>query len=225
MSELLVIFEWVMHFDDHLRFIAENYGGIVYAILFLIIFCETGLVVTPFLPGDSLLFVAGTLAANGIMDIRTLSVVIFLAAVLGNTVNYQIGGWIGPMLFKGKRNRFIRQEHITSARAFIKKHGPQAVVLSRFMPVIRTFVPFVAGAGRMNITRFHASNLIGALLWTLLLVGGGYFFGNLRVVQDNYKLVMVSIVVISFLPLLFSVLKGKAHPPAVVSGPIKEEDR
>ncbi len=209
MSEISVALEWVMHFDEHLRFVSDHYGSVVYVMLFLIIFCETGLVVTPFLPGDSLLFACGTLAASGIMDVQTLGVVIFLAAVLGNAVNYQIGFLLGPQLIKRSRNTFIRDEHIVSARRFIAKHGAQAVILSRFMPVIRTFVPFVAGAGRMEAKNFFISNIVGGFLWTLLLVGGGYFFGNLSIVQDNYQLVMVSIVIISLLPLVFSIVRNR----------------
>lgn len=223
MSEISVALEWVMHFDEHLRFVADNYGGVVYAMLFLIIFCETGLVVTPFLPGDSLLFAAGTLAANGIMDVQTLGIAIFVAAVLGNSVNFQIGFLLGPKILKGSRNKYIQDEHIANARTFIKRYGAQAVILSRFMPVIRTFVPFVAGAGRMNVRSFMISNIIGGLLWTLLLVGGGYFFGNLRFVQDNYQLVMVSIVIVSLLPLVLSIIRSKKQSLPVKPKSLEDE--
>lgn len=201
-----------LHLDVHLaRYVAE-YGVLVYGLLFAIIFAETGLVVTPFLPGDSLLFACGALAATGSMDISVVFIVIAAAAILGNSVNYFIGRAIGPRVFaatdsQGLMHRLLNRKHLDRAHEFFEKHGGMAVVLSRFAPIIRTFVPFVAGAAAMNASTFLLYNVVGGLAWTVLCVGAGYAFGNVPVVKDNFSLVAIGIVAVSLIPIALEMLK------------------
>ena len=209
--------DFILHLDDHLVEMLRDYGFWVYAILFLIVFAETGLVVTPFLPGDSLLFAAGALAAvdtSGTLSPWMLSLVLIIAAVTGNTTNYHIGRWIGPPAFSG-RIRFLKVEYLQRTEAFFAKYGALAIVISRFAPILRTCAPFVAGVARMPYARFQAYNVFGALAWVLSFVWLGFFFGNLPIIKDNFGLVTIGIIVVSMLPVIFMALKKQpAVPPA-----------
>ena len=199
----------ILHLDTHLVEALQNYGFWVYAILFAIVFAETGFVVTPFLPGDSLLFAAGALAAvdtSGTLSAPLVSLVLIIAAVGGNTTNYHIGKWIGPPAFTGKI-RFLKVEYLQRTEAFFQKHGSMTIVLSRFVPIIRTCAPFVAGVARMPYARFQAYNVFGGVTWVLLLVGAGYFFGNIPIIKDNFGVVTIGIIVVSLLPLAWVALK------------------
>jgi membrane-associated protein len=203
--------DFVLHFDDHLRQIVGEYGAWVYALLFLIIFCETGLVVTPFLPGDSLLFATGALAASGDLNIAALFFLLWVAAVLGDAANYAIGNFIGPRIFTAEDRtsfwqRLLNRQHLMKAHAFYEKYGGKAVVLGRFVPIARTFVPFVAGCGSMSYPQFALYNVVGGLLWVSICLGAGYGFGNIPVVKENFELVVVGIVFISLLPIVWGVL-------------------
>ena len=179
----------------------------IYALLFAIVFAETGLVVTPFLPGDSLLFAAGTIAAIGDLNVWTLAGALFVAAVLGDTVNYHVGKWIGPPALSGKY-RFLKKEYLEKTQAFFAKHGGKAIILARFVPIVRTFAPFVAGVGTMDYGRFLFYNVFGAFLWITLFVGAGYVFGNLPFVREHFSKVILVIIVVSVLPLVWETWKG-----------------
>jgi membrane-associated protein len=207
----------ILHLDDHLVGLLRDYGFWVYAILFLIVFAETGFVVTPFLPGDSLLFAAGALAAvdtSNTLSPWVLSLLLIIAAVTGNTTNYHIGRWIGPPAFSG-RIRFLKVEYLQRTEAFFVKYGALAIVISRFAPILRTCAPFVAGVARMAYGRFQAYNAFGGAAWVLSFIWLGYFFGNLPVIKDNFGLVTIGIVVVSLLPVIFMALKKQpAVPPA-----------
>ncbi|MDA8164598.1 MAG: DedA family protein [Desulfobacteraceae bacterium] len=190
----------LLHLDTHLGALIASSGGWIYGILFAVIFCETGLVVTPFLPGDSLLFAAGAFAATGALHPLGLLAVLIAAGILGDSVNFVIGSAIGPKVFHYPDSRFLRREHLERTHRFYEKHGGKTIILARFMPIIRTFAPFVAGVGSMQYRRFILFNVIGALLWVLLLTGGGYFFGNLPVVRRHFSLVVLVIIFLSVLP-------------------------
>ena len=203
-----------LHLDVHLADFVARYGVWVYAGLFAVIFAETGLVVTPFLPGDSLLFAAGALAATGAMDISLVFVLIAIAAILGNTVNYAIGRIIGPRVFaasdeQGMLHKLLNRKHLDKAHEFFERHGGLAVVSSRFAPIIRTFVPFVAGAAAMNMATFVFYNIAGGLLWTAVCVGAGYAFGNVPVIKENFSLVALGIVAASMIPLVVEVMRHR----------------
>ena len=186
----------------------QNYGPLVYALLFAIVFCETGLVVTPFLPGDSLLFAVGALTAQGLMAWEIVVPVLLVAAILGDTVNYSIGKWIGPRVFHFQSSRFFKKEYLMKAHAFYEKYGGRAIILARFVPIVRTFAPFVAGVGTMNYAKFIVYNVTGAILWVGLFVGAGYFFGNLPFVRQNIKVVILGIIIVSVLPIVWEFFKG-----------------
>src|SRR5262245_59679634 len=203
-----------LHLDVHLAEFVSQYGVLVYAGLFAVIFAETGLVVTPFLPGDSLLFAAGALAATGAMDLTLVTVLIAVAAILGNSVNYAIGRAIGPRVFAasdgtGWQSKLLNRKHLERAHEFFERHGAIAVVSSRFAPIIRTFVPFVAGTAAMSASKFLLYTLAGGLLWTVLCVGAGYAFGNVPVIKENFSLVALGIVAVSLLPMVFEILKAR----------------
>jgi membrane-associated protein len=201
----------VLHLDKHLVDLLGQYGAWIYVILFLVIFCETGLVVTPFLPGDSLLFAIGALAAvdtSGTLNAPVAYVLLAVAAVLGNTLNYSIGRAIGPPAFSGKY-RLLKVEYLHRTEDFFKRHGGMAVALSRFMPIIRTFAPFVAGVGRMPYGRFLGYNLMGGILWVTLFLWGGYLFGNIPIVKQNFGIVTILIIVVSLLPLVVTFFQSK----------------
>jgi membrane-associated protein len=198
MSHLIDVF---LHLDMYLDTVIQQYGVWMYVILFVVVFLETGVVVTPFLPGDSLLFAAGALCARGDLAVGWLFVLLWLAAVLGDTVNYSIGHLVGPRAFHGQ-NRLFKREHLDRTHQFYERHGGKTIVLARFIPIIRTFAPFVAGIGRMSYGRFVTYNVLGGLLWTVLFVFGGYYFGNQPLVKRNFTLVILAIIVISLLPLV-----------------------
>jgi len=203
------VIDLILHLDAHLVELLRDYGMWVYAILFLIVFAETGFVVTPFLPGDSLLFAAGALAAvdtTGTLSAPLVSLVLVVAAVSGNTTNYHIGKWIGPPAFSGKY-RWLKVDYLKRTEAFFVKHGSMTIVLSRFAPIIRTCAPFVAGVARMPYLRFQAYNVIGGLAWVLSLTWAGYFFGNIPIIKENFGLVAIGIVVISMIPVAWVALK------------------
>jgi membrane-associated protein len=203
----------VLRLDVHLGALIRDYGVWVYAILFAVIFAETGLVVTPFLPGDSLLFVAGALAALGGLDVHLLVGCLVAAAVLGNTTNYAIGRWLGRHYFDAGRSRWIRREHLERTHAFYERHGGAAVVISRFLPIVRTYVPFVAGLAQMGRAQFTAYNVGGAVLWVASLAYGGYFFGNLPWVRANLSLIIVGIIAVSLVPLAVAAWKARGGRP------------
>lgn len=208
--ELLTTFVDIMlHLDKHLAALVLQYGAWVYAILFVIVFCETGLVVTPFLPGDSLLFVAGALAAAGGMHIGLLIVLLVIAAVLGDAVNYAVGAWFGPKVFRWENSRFFNRSAFDRTHAFYETHGGKTVIIARFMPLIRTFAPFVAGVARMRYARFAMFNVTGALLWVVSLTLAGYWFGNLPWVKQNLTLVILAIIAISLAPVAVAWVKSK----------------
>lgn len=192
--------EIIVHLNQYLDMIIREYGFWTHFLLFLIIFCETGLVVTPFLPGDSLLFTAGTFAALGSLDLTWLIVLLSIAAVGGDTLNYWAGCTIGPKVFSGRDSRFFNREYLDRTHRFYEKYGGKTIIFARFIPIIRTFAPFVAGIGSMTYPRFIAYNVLGGVAWILILTLAGYFFGNIRVVQDNFTWVILLIIVISVLP-------------------------
>ena len=199
----------VLHLDKYLQWLATNYGGWIYLILFLVIFCETGLVITPFLPGDSLLFVAGAVAAGGGMDVHSLFGVLVLASFLGDNTNYWIGRIAGPRVFSRQGSKLLDPRHLQRTHQFYAKHGGKTVLIARFVPIVRTFAPFVAGLGRMVYQRFVGYAFAGALLWIGSLVYAGYFFGNLPFVRQNLSLVIVGIVLLSIAPGIVEVLRNR----------------
>ncbi len=199
--ELLTTFiDIVLHLDRHLIWLIENYENWIYLILFLIIFCETGLVICPFLPGDSLLFVAGAIAANGVMDVQFLAILLMLAAFTGDNTNYWIGRYLGPKIFSRTDSRILNRKHLEKTNLFYKKHGGKTIIFARFLPIIRTFAPFVAGIGRMTYTTFMSYSAIGSLFWINFFIFGGYFFGNVPIVKNNLSFFILGIVFISILP-------------------------
>lgn len=199
----------VLHLDKYLNIIIQNYGVWTYGIIFLIIFCETGLVITPFLPGDSIIFATGALASGGMLEVFTLLIVFFLAAVIGDTANYYIGKKIGTGILEKENIRFINKDHLDKAHRFYEKHGSMAIVLGRFIPIIRTFVPFVAGIGKMNYSKFITYNMLGGLLWVSLFLGGGYFFGSLPFIKNNFSYVIIAIIIISLIPAVIAFVSEK----------------
>jgi len=203
------IVDFVLHLDTHLGGLIQTYGFWTYLILFLVIFCETGLVVTPFLPGDSLLFAAGALAASGSFKIGWLFLILAVAAVLGDTVNYWIGKIVGPKVFSKEKSRIFKKEYLDRTHRFYEKYGTETIILARFVPIVRTFAPFVAGIGRMSYGKFLSYNVIGGLLWVALFTFGGYFFGNMAFVKKNFSLVIIAIILISLIPILWEFLKHR----------------
>ena len=205
----------VLHLDVKLLELVAEYGVWAYAILFAIIFSETGFVVTPFLPGDSLLFVAGAIAASGEgLNVHVVFVVLSIAAILGNTVNYAIGRWLGKHFFTDSGSRWLNPKHLEKAHAFYERHGGKAIVISRFLPVVRTYVPFVAGMAAMGSREFTLYNVTGAILWVGLLAYAGFFFGNIPWIRGNLTLIIIGIVVVSLLPLLFAYVKSRRQKPS-----------
>lgn len=199
-----------IHLDDHLNTVIQTYGTWTYLLLFLIIFLETGLVVTPFLPGDSLLFAAGTFAGMGSLNIWVLFILLSLAAVIGDTANYWIGHYIGPKAFSGEI-RFLKKEYLDRTHEFYEKHGGKTIILARFIPIIRTFAPFVAGIGAMTYGHFITYNVVGGILWVAIFTFGGYFFGNLTFVQENFSFVVIAIILISVMPGVYEFLKERSR--------------
>jgi membrane-associated protein len=205
----------VLHLDKHLAILVSQYGTWIYAILFLIIFCETGLVVTPFLPGDSLLFVAGALAATGGMDITVLCGVLLTAAVLGDNTNYWVGHWAGPRVFRWENSRFFNKAAFEKTHAFYERHGGKTLVIARFLPLARTFAPFVAGVARMTYSRFVVVDFFGGCVWIFSLTLAGYFFGNLPVVRNNLSAVILGIIVLSLMPVVVGWVRHRMESRAV----------
>jgi membrane-associated protein len=215
LADLLDLF---LHLDEHLTIVTQTYGSLTYFFLFLVIFMETGLVVTPFLPGDSLLFAAGALAAlpgTG-LNVGLLFLLLFAAAVIGDTINYKIGKTLGPRVFE-QNYRLLKREYLERTQAFYAKHGGKTIILARFVPIVRTFAPFVAGVGTMRYRQFILFNVIGGFLWTLLFIFGGYFFGNIPIVKENFELVIIGIILISLLPMVIEWLRGRKQAPTASS--------
>jgi membrane-associated protein len=208
MDFIATVIDFILHIDVHLHEISSQYGSLIYPLLFIIIFCETGLVVTPFLPGDSLLFVVGALSATGAMNLELSIGLLLIAAILGDTVNYHMGKFFGVKIYN-KDMRFIKKEHLIKTHNFYEKHGGKTIIIARFMPIIRTFAPFVAGAGTMHYGKFISYNVIGAFLWVMLFIFGGYFFGNIQVVKNNFSIVIIAIIIISILPGIISYFMSK----------------
>ena len=202
----------LLHLDRHLDTIIQQYGVWTYLILFLIIFCETGLVVTPILPGDSLLFAVGTFAARGALDLALVLLLLSVAAVAGDTVNYAIGYRVGPRIFRKEGVRFLNREYLDRTHRFYERHGAKTIVIARFVPIIRTFAPFVAGVGEMSYARFVTYNVAGGVGWIAALVLGGYLFGNIPVVRQNFTLVIFAIIVLSILPGVIEFLRQRSRP-------------
>lgn len=209
MSQLKFLIDLFLHIDKNLAVVITQFGAWSYVLLFLVIFIETGLVIMPFLPGDSLLFAAGALTASmGVFDIKLLWILMVGAAFLGDTVNYWIGHFIGPKAFQSK-SRFLKKEYMDKAQAFYDKHGGMAIVLARFVPIVRTFAPFVAGIGKMHYTRFLSFNIIGGLMWVSIMLLSGYFFGNIPFIKNNFHYVVVVIILISVVPIGIEWWKSK----------------
>lgn len=213
------IFDFILHIDEHLVDLMNQYGTLIYVILFLIVFCETGLVVTPFLPGDSLLFAAGALAAAGNMNVWVLIIIFLAAAILGNTSNFLIGRYIGPRLFEQGKFKFINRDYLLRTQAFYAKHGGKAIIISRFIPIFRTFVPFVAGIGKMDTAKFSLYNISSGFLWVVPVTLAGYFFGNIPVVKNNFSLVVLLIIGISVLPAIIAAIREAMRKRKNVEAP------
>ena len=207
------IIDIALHLDRYLSAIIQQYGLWTYAILFAVIFIETGFVVVPFLPGDSLLFAAGTFAALGSFNVGWLILALSAAAVIGDTVNYWIGHYVGPKVFAKEKARFFKKEHLDRTHAFYEKHGGKTIIIARFVPIIRSFAPFVAGIGRMSYGRFIAYNIVGGVGWVVLFVGAGYFFGNIPVVRKNFSLAILAIIAISTVPVVTEYLRHRKKKP------------
>lgn len=209
MELVAALWDFLMHLDAHLAAFIAEHGVWVYALLFAIVFCETGLVVTPFLPGDSLLFVVGALAAAGGMDIVLVMVLLVTAALSGDNVNYWIGRWAGPKVFRAEDSRWLNRRHLERTHAFYERHGGKAIIIARFVPIVRTYVPFVAGIGAMPYARFLAFSVAGALLWVVSLCLAGYWFGNIPLVKDNLAVAIMVIVAVSVLPIAVEFLRAR----------------
>jgi membrane-associated protein len=203
----------LINLDQYLIEIITNYGVWTYLILFLVIFCETGLVVTPFLPGDSLIFVLGALVASGEINLFAIGGILISAAILGNIVNYQIGRFLGPKVFEGERIRFLKKEHLMQAHEFYEHHGGKAIILARFIPILRTFAPFVAGIGQMRYLPFIIYNVIGSVAWVLLCLLVGYSFGNVPFVQKNFTLIIYGVILFSLIPAVLAYLRQRKQEP------------
>jgi membrane-associated protein len=209
MEHIQYFIDLFMHLDTHLSAITNEYGLLTYLLLFTIVFCETGLVVTPFLPGDSLIFATGALAASGSLDFSTLLIILCLAAVAGDTVNYQIGHLFRSRIENHENIRFIKQEHLDRTHSFFEKYGVKTIIIARFVPIIRTFAPFVAGIGIMPYSKFISYNIIGGVGWVCAFLFGGYFFGNLPAVKDNFSFVILGIIFVSLLPGVITYIQSK----------------
>lgn len=202
-------FDFIIHMDRHLNELVQNFGGWSYFVLALIIFAETGLVVTPFLPGDSLLFIIGTLAAIGSFELKYIVPLLIAAAFIGNTVNYFIGRFLGDRIIQSERSWFIKKKYIEQTHEFYEKYGAIAIILSRFTPIFRTFAPFVAGVGKMNYSKFLFYTLVGAVLWVSIFIFGGYFFGNIPFIKQNFSMVIFGVIFVSFIPAIVSYFKNR----------------
>jgi membrane-associated protein len=216
LEPLTGLFDLLLHLDQHLRELVQAYGIWVYAILFAIVFLETGVVITPFLPGDSLLFVGGTLAAAGDLNVHVLAALLIVAAIAGDSVNYAIGRYVGPRVFQFEDSRFFKRDYLDRTHAYFERHGGKTIVIARFVPIIRTYAPFVAGVGQMEYRRFLLFNVSGAILWVVSLAYAGYFFGNLPFVKDNLTAIIVGIIVVSIMPGIFEWWRHRKAPARTV---------
>ncbi len=196
-----------LHLDKYLSTIIQNYGALTYLILFVVVFCETGLVVTPFLPGDSLLFAAGVFASMGQLNVAGIIVMLCVAAVLGDTVNYGVGHFLGPRIFRGENVRFLNKKHLERTHEFFERYGSETIIIARFVPIVRTFAPFVAGMGSMSYFKFLTYNVFGGVLWVNLLTLGGYMFANVPVVKNHFSYVVIAIIIISLLPGVYEFMR------------------
>lgn len=194
--------DFILHLDNHIVELVNNYGTFVYAILFLIVFCETGLVVVPFLPGDSLLFMAGALSVNGTLNVVAVFIIFVAAAILGDALNYQIGKRLGKRVERSDSPRFINQKNIEQTQEFFQRHGAKTIVIARFVPIVRTFAPFLAGAGHMRYARFFGYNVVGAVLWVTTFVLAGYLFGNIPFIKNNLTLIVIGMILITLIPIM-----------------------
>lgn len=199
---------WFLHLDKHLSELIDAYGMLTYGILFLIIFCETGLVVTPILPGDSLLFAVGVFAGIGALNLPLILVLLTIAAILGDTVNYAVGRYLSEKLVNGRFGWLIKQKYLDQTNTFFERYGPETIIIARFVPIVRTFAPFVAGAGSMSYPKFIAYNIIGAIIWVNVITLGGYFFGGVPIIKENFSLVTIGIIVVSLLPAVYHLIKA-----------------
>lgn len=208
MEYLQDLLDFFLHIDKHLGEVIAQYGTWTYIILFVVIFCETGLVVTPFLPGDSMLFAAGSFAALGVINPHLLFLILAVAAILGDTANYMIGHYIGPKAFKSN-GRFLKKEYLDKTHRFFEKYGGKTIIIARFVPIVRTFAPFVAGVGEMTYPKFILYNIVGGLAWVAICVYSGYFFGNIPIIKQNFSFVIIAIILISVLPMVIEFLRAK----------------
>ncbi|MDF7675876.1 DedA family protein [Neisseriaceae bacterium ESL0693] len=215
MEFLSAIIDFIVHIDQHLQYFVVNYGLWIYAILFILIFCETGLVITPFLPGDSLLFAAGSIAAIGEMNIHVMVLLLILAAILGDIVNFTGGKFFGRQLFSNPQSRIFKPDYLYKTQAFYARHGGKTIIIARFIPIIRTFAPFVGGMGQMDYSQFLRYNIFGGCVWVLLFSYAGYWFGNLNIVKDNLSLTMMVIILISLLPALIELVRHQFKRPGI----------
>ncbi len=207
-----------LHLDTHLDQIFSDYGTQTYIILALVVFCETGLVVTPFLPGDSLLFAVGALSAGSALNIHLVVIILLVAAILGDAVNYQVGKFIGPKVFEKKDSKIFRQSYLKRTQDFYDKYGGKAIIIARFVPIVRTFAPFLAGVGEMSYPKFFSYNVIGAMLWVGIIAYAGYFFGELDIVKNNFSLVILGIIIVSVLPAVYEIWAARKHSHTEISG-------
>jgi membrane-associated protein len=203
------IFSFILHLDEHLANIVNHFGFFTYAFLFLIIFAETGLVVTPFLPGDSLLFAVGALSATGILNVWVVYFSLLVAAILGDTVNYWIGHKMGPRVFSKSNSKIFNKAYLAKTEAFYEKYGGKTIILARFLPILRTFAPFVAGVGKMNYAKFVTYNVVGAFIWVTTFVWAGYFFGSIKIIKENFELVVIGIIIFSLIPVFVEYLRHR----------------
>lgn len=224
MEHVQYLIDFVLHINQHLDVLVRDYGVWVYLVLFLIVFCETGLVVTPFLPGDSLLFAVGALCGAESLDLSVSMAVLLAAAILGDTVNYWIGYWTGPKVFRRKASFWFNPKHLEKAHEFSERYGGKAIVFARFVPIIRTFAPFVAGIGRMTYFRFMMFNVGGGVAWVLCFVPAGYFFGNIPIVRNNFSLVILAIIFVSLLPGVYEYVRQRRLAKSAGPGPVTGTD-
>jgi membrane-associated protein len=211
MESIKAIIDFILHINVHLDALVQDYGVWVYLMLFGIVFCETGLVITPFLPGDSLLFAVGTLCGGGTLSLGLSMAILMGAALTGDTVNYWIGYWIGPKVFRVKTSRWLNPKHLERTHRFMEKYGGKAIIIARFVPIVRTFTPFVAGVGRMRYLRFLMFSIFGASIWVGLFVPAGYFFGGLPIVKKNFSLVIIAIITVSMIPAVIEYLRARRN--------------
>jgi membrane-associated protein len=217
MSYVYRLFDFIIHIDKHLTDLASNYGSLAYLILFAIVFCETGLVVTPFLPGDSLLFAAGALASQGAFNVHLLAALLLIAAIIGDAVNYSIGRRMGPAVFERKDSKIFKPEYLARTQRYFEKYGSKTIVLARFVPIVRTFAPFLAGVGTMSYRRFAFYNVTGAIAWVGLFTYGGWWFGGTPIVQKHFKLVILAIIIISILPGVIEIIRARREARSAAS--------